>query len=72
MWTLLSKAGNSNTAERIALIERFVSVFGREPIAALLADREFVGRAWFEYLQRQGIAFRIRIKHNTLVPNHCS
>jgi hypothetical protein len=69
MWPLLSKAGNSNTAERIALIERFVSVFGREPIAALLADREFVGRAWFEYLQRQGIAFRIRIKHNTLVPN---
>lgn len=70
MWTVLNKAGNSNTGERIALIERFVTVFGREPIAALLADREFVGRAWFAYLQGQGIAFRIRIKHNTLIPNH--
>jgi len=70
MWTVLAKAGNSNTSERIALIERFVSVFGREPIAALLADREFVGQAWFTYLQRQGIPFRIRIKHNTLIPNH--
>ncbi len=70
MWTLLNKSGNSNTDERIALIERFVKVFGREQIAALLADREFVGRAWFEYLQRRGIAFRIRLKHNTRVPNH--
>jgi len=69
LWTLLPKAGNSNTAERIALMERFLALFGRKRIAALLADREFVGQAWFEYLQRQDIAFRIRIKHNTLIPN---
>lgn len=69
MWMLLDQAGNSNTDERIALLERFVKVFGRERIGALLADREFVGRAWFEYLHRQGIPFRIRIKHNTLIPN---
>ena len=69
LWTLLPQAGNSNTAERIALMERFLALFGRERIAALLADREFVGQAWFTYLQRQQIAFRIRIKHNTLIPN---
>ena len=69
LWTLLPKAGNSNTAERIALMERFLALFGRERIAVLLADREFVGQAWFRYLQRQHIAFRIRIKHNTLIPN---
>ncbi len=69
LWTLLPKAGNSNTTERIALMERFLALFGRERIAALLADREFVGQAWFTYLQRQQIPFRIRIKHNTLIPN---
>lgn len=69
LWALLPKAGNSNTAERIALIERFLALFGRERIKALLADREFVGQDWFEYLQSQQIPFRIRIKHNTLIPN---
>jgi hypothetical protein len=69
LWTWLPNAGNSHTAERIALMERFLALFGRERIAALLADREFVGHAWFSYLQRQQIAFRIRIKHHTLIPN---
>ena len=44
MWSVLPKAGNSNTQERIELIERFLAVFGREQIIALLADREFIGR----------------------------
>ena len=69
-WTLLPKAGNSNTAERIELMKRFLTVFGRERIRALLADREFVGGDWLSYLQRQQIAFRIRIKQNTHIPNH--
>jgi hypothetical protein len=45
LWTLLRKAGNSNTAERIALMERFLALFPAEKAAALLADREFVGQA---------------------------
>ena len=70
VWTLLPHQGNSCTAERIELIERFVNLFGRQRIRALLADREFVGGNWLIFLQRQQIAFRIRIKHNTRVPNH--
>ncbi|MGZ8219546.1 hypothetical protein [Methylomagnum sp.] len=35
-WSLLDKAGNSDTAERIALMERFLKVFGATRIAALL------------------------------------
>ena len=68
-WSLLDKAGNSNTAERMALMERFLAVFGAERIAVLRADREFVGEAWFRWLQTQRIPFHPRIKCDTLVPN---
>jgi hypothetical protein len=68
-WTVLDKPGNSDTAERIALMGRFLGVFGAAKIAALLADREFVGEDWFRWLQRNGIPFHQRLKRNTLVPN---
>ena len=68
-WRVLDKAGNSDTAERIALMERFLKVFGAARIAALLADREFVGEDWFCWLQRNGIPFHQRLKRDTLVPN---
>ena len=69
-WSVLGKAGNSNTDERIALMERFLAVFGAGRIAVLLADREFVGEAWFRWLQAQRIPFHQRIKCDTRVPNH--
>ena len=69
-WSVLNKAGHSNTTERIALMERFLAVFGVDRIAVLLADREFVGEAWFHWLQTQRIPFHQRIKRDTLVPNH--
>lgn len=68
-WSVLGKAGNSNTAERVALMERFLAVFGVERIAVLLADREFVGAAWFRWLQARRIPFHQRLKCDTLVPN---
>jgi DDE family transposase len=68
-WTVLDKAGNSNTAERIALLRRFLDVFGAERIAVLLADREFVGEDWFHWLQKHRIPFHQRLKRNTLIPN---
>ena len=68
-WTVLDKPGNSDTAERIALMERFLGVFGAGRVAALLADREFVGEDWFRWLQKNGIPFHQRLKRNTLVPN---
>jgi hypothetical protein len=68
-WSLLDKAGNSDTAERIALMERFLKVFGAAKVAALLADREFVGEEGFRWRQRQGLPFHQRLKRNTRVPN---
>jgi hypothetical protein len=69
MWTSLNKKGNSSCQERQALLKRFLSCFGREVIAGVLADREFVGKLWFNYLVKQKIPFFIRIKWNFLVSN---
>jgi hypothetical protein len=63
-WMFLDKEGNSNTAERIAIMEKFMTTFGASSIAWLLADREFVGKKWFKFLRQQKIPFRIRIKQN--------
>ena len=63
MWIFLNKQGNSNTKERISLINRYVNLFGKDNIDCLVADREFVGTDWFIYLTRVlGISVRIRIK----------
>lgn len=64
MWEMLEKRGNSNTEERTALIGRFVGLFGKQCIAALVADREFIGDQWFGYLEKESIPFHIRIREN--------
>ena len=69
LWLSLPKQGNSNTAERIELIERFLGIFGWDKVAYLVADREFVGKAWFAYLRSRQIRLRIRVKQNTLLAN---
>jgi hypothetical protein len=63
-WHFLDKKGNSNTAERIALVEKFIATFGRSCVACLVADREFVGQKWFKDLRQQQLLFRIRIRQN--------
>jgi len=64
MWTMLPKRGNSNSEERKELIMRYVELFGAKSIDCLLADREFVGEAWFEDLIHHQIDFYIRIREN--------
>jgi hypothetical protein len=67
LFTMLPKKGNSNTAERVALIERFIQLFGREALGSLLADREFVGHKWVQYLTGNDIKYYIRVKESFLV-----
>jgi hypothetical protein len=64
LYSLLPKKGNSNTAERIKLIDRFIGLFGRESIGCLTADREFVGQQWIKYLNDHKIRYHIRIREN--------
>ena len=67
LWTLLDKQGNSNTSERIAIMEKFISLFGFSCIKYLLADREFIGYKWLKYLKCEKINFYIRVKVNAQV-----
>ncbi|MCA1628736.1 MAG: IS4 family transposase, partial [Acidobacteria bacterium] len=69
LWTVLEKRGNSNTAERSAIVREFVALCGAHSIAYLAADREFIGKEWFRWLRAQRIDFRIRVKENTQVLN---
>src|SRR5829696_1358556 len=69
LWAVLPKKGCSSTAERIALMDEFGRLFGFSAVAYLCADREFIGKDWFRYLRRKGVACRIRIRANTKVTN---
>lgn len=67
VWTVLDKPGNSNYAERVALMERFYELFPDVQVRCLTADREFVGGEWFGYLlyaprPQMLTPFRIRIR----------
>ena len=66
LWTVLDRAGNSGAPERIALLQRYAAVFGLDSIAMLLADREFVGEDWFNWLTGNDIPFTIRVAKNRL------
>src|SRR4051794_15188697 len=52
----------STTAQRSALLSRFCAAFGETAIAGLIADREFIGRAWMTSLAERDIPFILRIK----------
>lgn len=69
LWSLLPKRGNSDTRERIDLISRFIALFGKQCIACLLADREFIGDEWFAWLLKEQIPFCIRVKNNHITTN---
>jgi hypothetical protein len=63
--TLLDKRGNSNSHERMELFNDFLNRFKDRDIAYLSADREFVGRDWFECLLHDlNTPFRLRIHSN--------
>ena len=62
----LDKKGNSNSGERIALMEKLLKVVPAERIKAVLADREFIGKEWFKYLKEKDISYGIRIRDNLI------
>jgi hypothetical protein len=64
LFSMLPKKGDSNCAERITLMEGFIALSGSDCIGAIMADREFAGEDWFEYLNRKQIRYYIRIRNN--------
>ena len=68
-WTMRPKKGNSNTQERIALMEQVIALLGPERIRAVVCDREFIGQAWFQWLDQQGLTYHIRIREKAVLPD---
>ena len=64
LFHIMPKFGNSSMQERIDLMDRFIRLFGSSGIECLLADREFIGDKWLEYLNRLNIEYHIRIREN--------
>ena len=63
LWWLLDKRGNSNSDERMRLMETFHKRFPQARVNYLCADREFIGQAWMRYLLLEpSLAFRLRIR----------
>lgn len=44
------------------MLEHYLELFGRSSIKMLLADREFIGMNWLEFLLKNNIPFAIRLK----------
>jgi hypothetical protein len=64
IWSMIEGRGCSDTGMRIALIERYLAHFPATTIRLLLADREFVGAQWMEFLCKNNIPFVIRVRDN--------
>jgi hypothetical protein len=61
LWDILDHRGCSTMAQRAALLGRFLALFGKGSIKLLLADREFDGNQWFDFLVENDVPFAIRI-----------
>lgn len=69
LYDFLNKKGNSKTEERKGIIQRSLSIFGGDIIDYLTADREFIGKDWFEFVLNSNISFRIRLRKTDKIAN---
>ncbi|MEZ4958534.1 MAG: transposase [Saprospiraceae bacterium] len=70
LWLPLNKRGNSSTAERLVLMNRFLSVWqhlGSSPVT-VLGDREFIGLEWFVRLRKSNFSLVIRVRWQDYLP----
>src|SRR5271170_2102679 len=67
IWTLLPSAGNSDTQTRACLLDQLRKTFPDLKIASIMGDREFIGDRWMTYLERNKIAFILRLRENQCV-----
>jgi len=61
IFNMLYKRGSS---ERIDLVSKFIEWFGKDKIDCLLADREFIGYKWLNFLNENNIKYYIRTRKN--------
>lgn len=63
-WRVLDKAGNSNAAERIDLMQTFKDAFPEQLVASFTGDREFIGNSGIDWLQTNKIPHFLRLREN--------
>jgi hypothetical protein len=61
VWTDLQKKGISSAEEREDLLKKAQGLYALKG-KTLIADREYIGTAWFEVLTQAGIDFIVRLK----------
>ena len=67
-WSLLdNNSGNSSGQDRCDLLGKLIKVIGKERIAAIVGDREFIGVEWIKYLKKNKIPFCMRLPKHHLV-----
>ncbi len=64
LWKFLKRKGCSDDAEREAIMGDFLKMFAAADIRYVCADREFASVKWLEFLTREKISYRLRIKAN--------
>jgi Transposase DDE domain len=68
IWSVLdNKGGTSDSGERFALMQRSLAIFGAASVRLVLADREFIGLEWMDFLNKNNIPFAIRMKEKLTV-----
>lgn len=69
VWLMLPKKGNSSWQERCVVLKQLISAIPIARIAALLGDREFVGKEWLGALLNMGLPFVVRTRENICISN---
>ena len=64
LWRFLERKGCSFDAEREEIMRDFLKMFPATDIRYVCADREFASTRWLEFLTREKISYRLRIKAN--------
>ncbi len=64
LWRFLEKKGCSDDAEREQIMRDYLLLFPVSSIGYVCADREFASLKWLEFLTREKIPYRLRIKAN--------
>lgn len=60
-------SGQQQHAQRIALLQRYLALFGPGSIALLLADREFIGTDWMRFQIESWVFCAIRVRQDLVM-----
>lgn len=67
-WEFLdNKSGNSNSQDRIDLLQKCFAVLDIKRIGLVIGDREFVGHKWIKYLKDNHLNFVMRFPKHHLI-----